>query len=148
MLAEKGYSVGRNNRQPNAEGNSWSKTNRQKLKQVGKEHPDRNVQFEFINATGKEVLGAGNPMISIDCKKKENIGVVSTRQRSTKTDKDPRAVLGHDFLDKELGQVAPYGVYVVNNNTGFVNLGTTHDTPVRSRGISAWWVHRWQEHVS
>ena len=71
-----------------------------------------------------------------------------TKARSTDIAKDPRAVLDHDFLDKELGQVAPYGVYVVNNNTGFVNLGTTHDTSQFAvASIRAWW-YRWQEHVS
>ena len=140
MLAEKGYSVGRNvvNRMLKALG--WSKQQNKKLKQVGKEHPDRNVQFEFINATGKEVLAAGNPMISIDCKKKENIGDYANKGKEYRHSKDPRAVLDHDFLDKELGQVAPYGVYVVNNNTGFVNLGTTHDTSQFAvASIRAWW---------
>lgn len=67
-------------------------------------------------------------MISVDTKKKENLGNFKNPGTEYRKQKDPRIVLDHDFPIKELGKVVPYGVYVLNENTGFINLGTDHDT--------------------
>lgn len=107
----------------------YSKQQNQKMYQIGEQHPDRDAQFRYINDTSAEFLTAGEPVISIDTKKKENIGNFKNGGSEYRPVGDPRKVLDHDFPLPELGKVSPYGVYVLNNNTGFVNLGTSHDTP-------------------
>lgn len=118
----------------------YSKQVNQKMEQVGIPSPDRNEQFEFIDHTAHEYLENGEPVISVDTKKKENIGNFKNAGAEYRKVKDPRRVLDHDFPIPELGKVAPYGVYVLNNNTGFVNLGTSHDTSEFAvTSISCWW---------
>jgi len=114
----------------------YSKQANQKMLQVGEPHPDRNEQFEFINSKAADFLEKGLPVISVDAKKKENIGNFKNNGEEYRKTKDPRKVLDHDFPIPELGKVAPYGVYVLNDNTGFVNLGTDHDT---AESILRWW---------
>ncbi len=118
----------------------YSRQQNQKMRQIGNQHPDRNAQFIFINDKADEFLKAGDPVISIDTKKKENIGNFKNNGSEYRKRKDPRKVLDHDFPIKELGKVAPYGVYVMNNNTGFINLGTSHDTPeFAGHSVLLWW---------
>jgi transposase len=118
----------------------YSKQTNQKMLQVGKPHPDRNAQFEFINEKAKAYIKAGEPVISVDTKKKENIGNFKNQGREYRQNKDPRKVLDHDFPIKELGKIAPYGVYNLNHNIGFVNVGTSHDTAEFAvESISRWW---------
>ena len=118
----------------------YSKQANQKLMQVDEPHPDRNAQFEHINATAAGYLKACDPVISVDTKKKENIGNFKSDGREYRPQKQPRKVLDHDFPIKELGKIAPYGVYLVNNNVGFVNVGTSHDTSeFAAESISRWW---------
>ena len=118
----------------------YSKQVNQKMEQVGIPSPDRNEQFEFIDHTAHAYLEKGEPVISVDTKKKENIGNFKNTGAEYRKAKDPRRVLDHDFPIPELGKVAPYGVYVLNNNTGFVNLGTSHDTSEFAvTSISCWW---------
>ena len=120
----------------------YSKQKNQKMLQVGKEHPDRDKQFRHINDTASEFLGKGLPVISVDTKKKELLGGFSNPGSEYRRIGDPRKTLDHDFEIKELGKVVPYGVYVVNNNTGFVNLGTDNDTAeFASESILQWWQH-------
>ena len=120
----------------------YSKQLNQKMLQVGVAHPDRNAQFEYINATSKAYIAEGVPVISIDCKKKENIGNFKNNGSEYCRKKTPRKVLDHDFLIKELGSVAPYGIYDIDKNTGFVNLGTSHDTAEFAvNSIMQWWLH-------
>ena len=120
----------------------YSKQLNQKMLQVGASHPDRNAPFEYINKTAKEYLSQGIPVISIDCKKKENLGNFKNNGREYCYKKTPRKVLDHDFLIKELGHVAPYGIYDVDKNTGFVNLGISHDTAEFAvNSIMQWWLH-------
>lgn len=110
------------------------------MKQAGIPGPDRNEQFEFIDHTAHEYLEAGEPVISVDTKKKENIGNFKNAGAEYRKEKNPRKVLDYDFPIPELGNVAPYEVYVLNNNTGFVNLGTSHDTSEFAvTSISCWW---------
>ena len=118
----------------------YSSQANKKMLQVGEPHPDRNEQFEFINDMAKFLMFYGQPVISVDTKKKENIGNFENNGKEYRKAKDPRKVLDHDFPIKELGKVAPYGVYVVNDNTAFVNLGTSHDTSEFAvESISKWW---------
>ena len=120
----------------------YSKQLNQKMLQVGTAHPNRNDQFEYISATSKAYIAEGVPVISIDCKKKENIGNFKNNGTEYRLKKNPRRVLDHDFLIKELGSVAPYGIYDIDKNTGFVNLGTSHDTAAfAANSILQWWLH-------
>jgi len=118
----------------------YSKQVNQKMEQVGVPSPNRDEQFEFINHTAHEYLEHGEPVISVDTKKKENVGNFKNAGAEYRKLKEPRRVLDHDFPIPELGKVAPYGVYVLNSNTGFINLGTSHDTSEFAvTGISCWW---------
>jgi hypothetical protein len=118
----------------------YSKQSNQKMLQVGEPHPDRNAQFEYINKKSKEFIEAGEPVISVDTKKKENIGNFKNNGSEYRKFKDPRKVWDHDFPIAELGKIAPYGVYTLNHNTGFVNVGTSHDTAEFAvESISRWW---------
>ena len=94
----------------------------------GSKHPDRNAQFDYINA---KILGSqadGQPVISVDTKKKELIGNYKNGGTDYRPEGDPLRVKVHDFIDKELGKVAPYGIYDIAANAGFVSLGITSDT--------------------
>lgn len=120
----------------------YSRQQNQKMMQVGNAHPDRDRQFRHINETANGFLVEGLPVISVDTKKKEMLGGFSNPGSEYRRAKDPRKTLDHDFEIKELGRVVPYGVYVVNNNTGFVNLGTNNDTSeFASESILLWWKH-------
>ena len=128
ILNEAGYEVGHNVVGDILEELGYSLQLNQKMLQVGDEHPDRNVQFEFINEKAKRFLEEGVPVISIDAKKKENIGNFKNNGKSYRKSKDPVKVLDHDFPIKELGKVTPYGVYDINRNEGFVNLGISKES--------------------
>ncbi len=118
----------------------YSKQQNQKMYQVGEQHPDRDAQFHYINEVSTEFLSNGEPVISIDTKKKENIGNFKNAGSEYRPAKSPRKVLDHDFPLPELGKVSPYGIYVLNNNTGFVNLGLSHDTPeFAGESVAQWW---------
>ena len=94
----------------------------------GSKHPDRNAQFEHINAKVIAARVAGQPVISVDTKKKELVGNYRNAGSDYRPKGDPRRVNVHDFEDKEKGKVAPYGVYDVRANEGFVSVGVTADT--------------------
>lgn len=118
----------------------YSRQQNQKMCQTGNQHPDRDAQFRYINETAEQFLEAGDPVISIDTKKKENIGNFKNNGSEYRPKGDPRHVLDHDFPLPEPGKVSPYGVYVLNNNTGFVNLGISRDTPeFAGESVRAWW---------
>jgi len=118
----------------------YSKQSNQKMLQVGQPHPDRNAQFEFIDKKAKEFIESCEPVISVDTKKKENIGNFKNPGQEYRKNKDPRKVLDHDFPIKELGKISPYGVYNLNHNVGFVNVGTSRDTAEFAvESIFRWW---------
>ena len=94
----------------------------------GSEHIDRNAQFEFINNRVISFQKTGLPVISVDTKKKENVGNYENKGKEYRRKKNPRLVNGHDFPDKRNGSVRPYGIYDMTNNTGWINLGIDHDT--------------------
>ena len=94
----------------------------------GSKHPDRNAQFEYINAKVIAAQAAGQPVISVDTKKKELVGNYKNGGSDYRPKGTPSRVKVHDFIDKELGKVAPYGIYDVAANAGFVSVGITSDT--------------------
>jgi Rhodopirellula transposase DDE domain len=94
----------------------------------GSKHPDRNAQFEHINGKVIAAQTKQQPVISVDTKKKELVGNFKNGGSDYRPKGEPRRVNVHDFEDKELGKVVPYGVYDVTANTGFVSLGITSDT--------------------
>ncbi|MQB02501.1 MAG: ISAzo13 family transposase, partial [Actinobacteria bacterium] len=94
----------------------------------GSKHPDRDAQFEHINTKIIAAQASGQPVISVDTKKKELIGDFKNGGTDYRPKGDPRRVKVHDFADKELGKVAPYGVYDVAANEGWVSVGITADT--------------------
>src|SRR6266516_5496709 len=98
------------------------------LRAEGSKHPDRNAQFEHINAKAITAQAAGQPVISVDTKKKELIGNYKNGGTDYRPKGDPQRVKVHDFEDKELGKVVPYGVYDVGANAGWVSVGINGDT--------------------
>ena len=112
--------------------------NRKTREGVG--HPDRDAQFEHINAAVKEFQAAGEPAISVDTKKKELVGDFRNGGRELRPKGQPEPVRVHDFAIPELGKAVPYGVYDIAANTGWVNLGITHDTAAFAvESIRRWW---------
>ena len=94
----------------------------------GSKHPDRNAQFEYINVKVVAAQAAGQPVISVDTKKKELIGNYKNGGTDYRPKGTPQRVKVHDFVDEELGKAVPYGVYDVTANAGFVSVGITSDT--------------------
>jgi hypothetical protein len=106
----------------------------------GAQHPDRDAQFGYLNACVEEFQSGGDPVISVDTKKKELVGNFQAAGREWEPVGSPRAVKVHDFADKALGKVAPYGVYDIVANTGWVNVGTDADTGAFAvESIRRWW---------
>lgn len=106
----------------------------------GGQHPDRDKQFAYLNAQASGHLEAGQPVISVDTKKKELVGQYKNNGDEWRPAGDPEQVKVHDFIDKELGKANPYGVYDVGANTGWVSVGTDHDTAAFAvNTIRSWW---------
>lgn len=103
-------------------------------------HPDRDQQFEYIDAEVTASIALGNPVISIDAKKKENIGNFKNNGRTYQKSKTPIEVLDHDFPISGLGKATPFGVYNIFKNRGFVNVGMSADTATFAvESIRRWW---------
>jgi hypothetical protein len=106
----------------------------------GAQHPDRNAQFEKINATAEDFLERDLPVISVDTKKKELVGNFKNRGQEWQPQGEPELVDVHDFPDDAVGKAIPYGIYDIGANDGFVSVGTDHGTPVfAATTIEAWW---------
>lgn len=106
----------------------------------GKQHPDRNRQFNFINRQVNMCLGNGSPAISVDTKKKEKVGNFSNSGREYSKKESPVRTLTHDFIIPSLGKVSPYGIYDITHNKGWVGLGIDHDTSSFAVAtIGRWW---------
>lgn len=113
-------------------------------KQVeGAQHPDRDGQFRYINDLAAERVAAGEPVISVDTKKKELIGVDANGGREWQPTGEPTPVKVHDFADRALGEHAkaiPYGIYDIGNDEGWVSVGDTADTAEFAvESIRRWW---------
>jgi Rhodopirellula transposase DDE domain len=106
----------------------------------GTAHPDRNAQFEHINATATAFLHAGQPVISVDTKKKELVGDFKNAGREWQPAKAPEPVRVHDFPGDAVGKAIPYGVYDMARNEAWVSVGRDHDTPAFAvASIRQWW---------
>jgi len=135
-LTKKGFSIGKSAVATLLDSLGYSLQSNQKRLE-GANHPDRNAQFEFINNKVQNFINQGFPVISVDTKKKENIGNYKNNGKEYRQKKAPRAVEGHDFADKK---AVPYGIYDINNNRGFVNVGTNCDTSSFAvNSIKYWW---------
>ena len=123
LLREQGYSL---------------QANRKTLE--GASHPDRDAQFNYINEQVKAALADDQPAISVDTKKKELVGDFKNNGREDRPKGDPEKVRVHDFKIPELGRAAPYGVYDIADNTGWVSVGIDHDTASFAvNAIRRWW---------
>ena len=108
----------------------------------GGDHPDRDAQFRYINTQVKRTLTKGAPVISVDTKKKELVGNYANRGQQWLPEKKPVKVQGHDFPGPEVPRAYPYGVYDIERNRGFVNVGMDHDTAAFAvASIRGWWWH-------
>ena len=106
----------------------------------GEDHPDRDAQFRHINAAVKLALATGSPVISVDTKKKELLGNYANSGQQWLPAKKPLTVNDHDFPSPEIARAYPYGIYDLARNTGFVNVGTDHDTGAFAvASIRGWW---------
>ena len=106
----------------------------------GKQSPDRNEQFEFINNKVKSFQEENAPVISVDTKKKELVGNFKNNGRTWRPKGEPEEVNGHDFEDKALGKAVPFGIYDLTENIGWVNVGIDHDTAAFAvASIRGWW---------
>ena len=106
----------------------------------GNQSEDRNAQFEHINASVSTALAAGQPVISVDTKKKELVGQFKNGGREWRPQGQPEQVQVHDFVDPELGRANPYGVYDIGADEGWVSVGTDHDTSMFAvQTIRRWW---------
>ena len=107
----------------------------------GSSHPDRNAQFEYIYSRVTSFQNAGQPVISVDAKKKELIGDFANHGREYQPKGHPEPVRVYDFIDKDLGKITPYGVYDPLTNTGWVSVGVDHDTAQFAvESIRRWWL--------
>lgn len=107
----------------------------------GVDHPDRNAQFELINARAQDFLARGLPVISVDAKKKEFVGERANNGREWQPRGKPVKVISHDyFVSASAPHATPYGIYDIGRNLGFVNVGTDHNTPTfAARSLEKWW---------
>jgi hypothetical protein len=123
MLKEVGYSL---------QGNRKTKE--------GGSHADRNAQFEYINASVERFQQRGQPVISVDTKKKELVGPYKNAGREWQPKGEPEEVVIHDFVDEQLGKIIPYGVFDLTLNEGWVSVGIDHDTAqFAAQAIGRWW---------
>lgn len=108
----------------------------------GRQHPDRDLQFRRINMVARQALQDRQPIISIDCKKKELVGDFKNAGREWRPKGEPELVRVHDFKDKQLGKAIPYGLYDIAADQGWVNVGIDHDTAQFAvNSIRGWWEH-------
>jgi len=139
-LAEKGYTANKDTVSIMMGMLGYGLQADKKTLTVTESHPDRNAQFEHINAQAKQAVLEGNPVLSIDAKKKENIGNFKNNGRTYQPEKTPIKVLDHDFPIKELGKATPFGVYNIFKNQGFVSVGLSSDTASFAvESIRKWW---------
>jgi hypothetical protein len=139
QLEDQGHAVGERTVAMLLRRAGYSLQSNRKVRE-GDSHPDRNAQFEHINAEVMAFQRRGQPVISVDTKKKELVGDFRNVGREWRPQGEPDEVRVHDFLDKNLGKAIPYGVYDVTNNQGWVSVGIDHDTAkFAAEAIGRWW---------
>ncbi|HEX8069195.1 MAG TPA: ISAzo13 family transposase [Pyrinomonadaceae bacterium] len=140
-LREQGHRVSHETVAKLLRGMGYSLQANRKTKE-GASHPDRDAQFAHINATAAAAIAAGQPVISVDTKKKELIGDFKNAGREWHPKGDPTLVRTKDFKDKELGKVNPYGIYDIALDEGYVSVGVDADTAEFAvASIASWWTH-------
>jgi len=116
-----------------------------KKTKLGSSHEDRNAQFEYLNRKCRQFQDSGQPVISVDTKKKELVGDFKNGGREWQPRGQPEEVRGHDFQDKELGKAIPYGIHDIGGNQGWVSVGIDHDTgQFAVQSIGSWWTQMGQ----
>lgn len=139
VLEEKGQKISHRLVGDILKNNGYSLQSNRKTDE-GSTHIDRNAQFEFINTIAQGFLASNNPVISVDCKKKEVLGNLKNAGRDWNPKGKPKEVKVYDFIDKDLGKAIPYGVYDIANNEGWVSVGINHDTACFAvASIRGWW---------
>jgi Rhodopirellula transposase DDE domain len=139
-LRDLGHSISTNTIGPLLERVGYRRQANRKTRE-GVSHPDRDAQFEYINANAIAFCRSGDPVISVDTKKKEILGDFKNAGSDYRPKGSPYLVRTHDFMDKELGKAVPYGVYDVNTNTAWVSVGINNDTAEFAvNSIRLWWV--------
>lgn len=145
-LRKEGFSVSHVKVKELLEQEGYTLQANRKMKQTGRAHEDRDAQFAHINKTTADYAANGQPVISVDCKKKENLGEFANKGAEYSPKGKPVTVLDHDFYDSSKGKAIPYGTYDVANNEGYVNVGVSHDTArFAVNSIYAWWQEMGQE---
>ena len=139
-LEQKGYKISDTTIAEKLKALGYSLQSNKKDLAIKPSHPDRDAQFAYINKKAQEYIGIGQPVISIDAKKKENIGNFKNNGAEYSRKHDPIKVLDHDFPIEELGKATPYGIYDIMKNAGFVNVGISGDTAEFAvASIRKWW---------
>jgi hypothetical protein len=139
-LADKGYSASRETVSHLLKRLGYGLQADKKTLTAKPSHSDRDAQFEHINDEAKKAVANGNPVLSIDAKKKEKIGNFKNNGQTYQPHKTPIESLDHDFLIPELGKATPFGVYDIFKNKGFVNVGLSSDTATFAvESIRKWW---------
>ncbi len=106
----------------------------------GGDHPDRDAQFEYLNGQVTAALAAGQPVVSVDAKKKELVGPFKNGGQEWQPQGQPERVNVYDFVDKQVGKAIPYGIYDVGRNAGWINVGQDHDTAQFAiESLRRWW---------
>jgi transposase len=145
-LEQKGYKISDTTIAEKLKAQGYSLQSNRKDLAITPSHPDRDAQFEYINKTALTYMRASQPVISIDAKKKENIGNFKNSGAEYSRKYEPVKVLDHDFPIKGLGKATPYGVYDIMKNAGFVNVGISNDTAEFAvASIKKWWYEMGQE---
>jgi transposase len=140
VLQQKGYEISHDTVGNILKEMDYSLQQNKKMLQGGESHPDRDAQFKYINNKCCDFIEKDLPVISVDTKKKELVGNFKNSGAEYSKKREPVKTLDHDFLIKELGKVAPYGIYDVNRNEGFVNLGISSDTSEFAvESAMRWW---------
>ena len=139
-LEDKGHHIGRQSVANILHELEYSLQANRKTSEGKADHPDRDAQFQHINAYAKKFLRKGMPVISVDTKKKELVGKYKNNGQEWAKKSRPVKVLSHDFPDPKVSKAVPYGVYDIGRNTGWVNVGTTADTAEFAvESIRQWW---------
>jgi hypothetical protein len=139
VLCDEGYQISHESIRKYLKSLNFSLQSNKKTKEGGN-HPDRDAQFEHINSVAQEFLSAGDPVISVDCKKKELIGEYKNNGQEWTLAYHPEEVGVYDFVDKTNGKAAPYGVYDIGNNRGWISVGISKDTAAFAVStIQSWW---------
>ena len=140
-LNEKGFSVGRQTVANMLHEMDYSLQANKKTSEGKDNHPDRDAQFQYINQQVKKTFDDKTPAISVDTKKKELVGNYKNQGQEWEPKGSPKEVLMHDFIDPKVAKAVPYGVYDINDNTGWVNVGTSSDTAEFAvESINQWWI--------